>query len=292
MTPITIAVLGGLGSAFGYGVADIFAKKGIDRLGHYKSLVYVYAFSFIFSFPLLLIDHTIPALNLKSLLILASFALADFIAYTALYKSYAIGKVSVLNPITSTYAVLSAVISGVFFGEIFNIQKTFSLILVMVGIVFASVDFKELRDGFQSKDLAKGVPLASLVFLIYGIYVPLWDRFIEGQGWVILSLIGRFFLFIFGYFAAKHVKKIKLRVADRRLIFWLLMVGLLEGFAAASFNWGISNSDQTSIVAAVGSAYPLILVVSAYFFLKERLAKNQYLGASLIVLGVVLVALA
>ncbi len=292
MDTMTIAILGGLGSAVGYGLADVFAKKGIDEVGHNQSLVFIYAFSVLFTLPFLLLDATWPNFSSRTWLNLAAFAAADFVAYTALYKAYEIGKVSIINPITSTYAILAAIISAIFFQETFGSLKIIALALVMAGIALASVDLKELKDGLQTKDLAKGLPLAVLIFTIYGIYVPFLDQFLAQDGWVILTLVERFFIFLLGLFWAKGIKKINLKIERRQAWLALVMVGLLEGVAAMSFNWGISASDQTTVVSALGSAYPLFLTIGAYFFLKEKLAINQYLGTALIVTGVVLVSFA
>src|SRR3972149_1429233 len=165
MSPTLIAVVCGLISMFCWGMADFFVKKGVDQIGYRKTLVFVYLFSITISLPLLKYETYFPTITPSLFLTLAIFGIFDFIAYICLYKAYEIGKVSIVNPITSTYAVLSAIISFLFFGETFTTGKTIAFILVMIGIVFAAVDFKDIKNGFQKKDIAKGVPLAVLVFV-------------------------------------------------------------------------------------------------------------------------------
>ena len=139
MSPITVAITSGVISMIGWGLADIFAKKGIDKVGYHKALIYIQATGLALALPFLIFQSGGIDLSIRNLLILLIFAILDVGGYLLLYKAYEIGKVSVLNPITSTWAVLAAIVSFLFFGESFTSQKVIAFILVMVGIVFTSI---------------------------------------------------------------------------------------------------------------------------------------------------------
>lgn len=289
MNELTIAIVSGLIAMIGWGIPEIFAKKAIDIVGHYRSLIYTNVFLVVFTLPLLLLDHSLPELNIYSILFIILFGLVDFIGYILLYKSYNVGKVSVLNPITSTYAVLSAVFSFFVFGEAFPAIKILAFLIVMLGVVMAAVKLSDFR-GERTEGLAKGVPYAILVFLIYGAYIPLWDKFIEGDGWVVLSLLARVATLTSVTLFTLLVKRQDIKVVHKGVMWWLLLNGLFVGVGNSAFNWGLNASNETSVTAAISSAYPLPLVIAAYFLLKERLELNQYIGIGLIVIGIVLMS--
>ncbi|KKT67150.1 MAG: hypothetical protein UW60_C0012G0036 [Candidatus Woesebacteria bacterium GW2011_GWA2_44_33] len=163
---------------FGYGFADFFAKKAVDRIGNLKALIYSQLFAGVLTAIYFFRDASFPDLKPSNILIIVAFGFFNTVGYLALYRAFQIGKLSVVSPISSTFVVLAAVISFLFFGEIFSQTKIIALVLVVVGIVFTSVNLRELRNGIDISDLSKGVPEALLVFLIFGFYVPFWDRFI------------------------------------------------------------------------------------------------------------------
>jgi len=286
MDPVTIAIISGLVALFGWGFADVFAKKGIDEVGKYKPIYYSNLVRIVLTVPLLLFVKGSIELSFQTFIALFIFSFVDLAGYFLLYKAYEIGKLSIINPITSTYAILVSIVSFLFFGESFPPLKILSIVIVMLGVIFTAVDFKELKDGFQYKDISKGVPIAFLLFFVYGIFYPYWDAFIEGQNWVVLSILSSIMFQLLFLLYFRYFKKIPLKVKDRKILTYLITIGVLESVALAFSNWGLSASDQTSLTAAISSAVPLVTVLSARFFLNEKVSRNQYFGVVLIVGGV------
>ena len=185
----------------GYGISDFLAKKAIDKIGNLKTLFYAQLFGVIFLLFYLIKDFSMPAFNLKSVISIFLFGVFNTVGYLALYKSFEVGKLSIVSPISSSYIILAAIISYFFFGETFSHLKIASLVLVIIGIILTATDFGGLKNGFDKKDLAKGVPEALLVFIIFGIYAPFWDKFLEGSGWIVWVILVRlvlaFILFVY-----------------------------------------------------------------------------------------------
>lgn len=291
MTSIQIAVVAGILVMIPWGLVDIFTKKGIDKVGPYVSTVYFQIFSFLTVIPLLFYDSTIPELSLSRVGMVIILSIMDMTGFIILFKAYEIGKVSILNPITSSFAILAGIISFVFFGENFSQIKFLAFIVIILGILLTAIDLKGIKDGLQSRDFAKGVPLAIICFTIWGIYVPLWDRLIEGEGWVVLSLMSKIIMFLFALFFTTVIKKQSIKITGKRIYTILIIAGILDGLGSIAFNWGLNNSKETSILAALASAYPLVLIIAAYFILKEKISSNQYFGIFLIVAGIILSSL-
>lgn len=288
MSSITIALIGGIGAMLGWGVSEVFVKKSMDKANHFQVLLFVQLLMFIFTWAFLPSEMKLPELSLTIVFELFIFGMLDLVAYISMYKAYSMNNVSVVAPITSSYAIVSAVVSYFFFDEPFSLAKVAVIILIMIGIILASFNFKDLKDGLDKKDLMRGMPYVILTFCIYGFYVPFWDRVIDGDGWVFISQITRFFTLIGAIVVVFYMQKgnnlfVKDKATNILLLFASIFLALGNGF----FNIGLSKSEHTSITTAIGSSFLVVLIILAYLWLKERIAPNQYVGIVLIVVGII-----
>ncbi|MFH1863720.1 MAG: EamA family transporter, partial [bacterium] len=230
--------------------------------------------------------RSMPSFDLKNIITIFLFGFFNMIGYLALYKSFEVGKLSVVSPISSSYVILASLVSFFFFGETFSNLKIITLVLIICGVILTAIDIKGIRDGLDLRDLSKGVPEALLVFLIFGIYVPFWDKFLEGSGWVIWVILVRIILAFFLVIYRKVIQKKDLGFNGKGLFYLLIFVAFFEALGSFGSSWGYhSSSNTTSIVTAATSTYPLITATLAFVFLKERLARYQYAGIALIILG-------
>lgn len=293
MEPGAIAIISGLGALVLWGTTDIFIKKSLNGLSGKASTFYFLVMMFLMGFPLLLIDSTLPELSWKSLIGVLMFGVADLAAIFAFFKAIAIGKVSIINPITGTWVAVAAIVSFLILGEEFNLGKVGIIILILLGILFTSINFYELRNGLQEEDLARGVPYAVIVMLIYGIYIPFFDQLLGLPGWTWLNIGVRLvtLLSMFIYMLYNSRSELWPAQYSKYALLMIVLAGICQGLGANIFNWGLASSDDTALTSALASGYPAVLVVLGYIFLKERLVFNQYLGVSLIVLSVVLLSL-
>lgn len=161
----------------GWGLTDIFAKRAIDKIGHQKIAIYT-------SLPVLLISGVLTVIhldqiqfNLNYLLFYAVLGFGDLIAYFMLYKAYTVGKVSIINPISSAYTIPTLFISLLIFHEPLTTAQGLLMALIIIGVIITAIDFKELKDGFQGKDLAKGLPQGIMAALSWGILLTIYSLY-------------------------------------------------------------------------------------------------------------------
>lgn len=288
MNNLTIAIVGGLVATFGFGLSDFFAKKTIDKIGSVKTLLYTQLVGSFFLITYFLIDSSVPEFSPINVLYLFFFAIFNMVGYLALYQAFEKGKVSVVCPISASYPLLAAIVSFLFFGETFGWLKVMALFLVIVGIILASIDLGDIKKKAGLGALSKGVPEAMVVFVIFGIYNPFWDRFLSTGGWIFWVILIRIILFVLLVIFIKF-KKTGMGVSGGSIWIWLLIISLFEAVATFGNTWGLHASvNTTSIVAALTSTYPVVVAIMAYAFLKEKLKVNQYLGMVLILAGVLI----
>lgn len=274
---------------FGYGISDFFAKKTIDELGSIKTLFYVQLLGAFMMAPYLVFNYSPPRPNSTSAPFILLFGIFNFLGYIMLYGSFKVGKISIVSPIASSYSILASIVSFLLFREHFSFLKGAALSLVLAGMFTTAVDFRKLKDGFQSSDFSKGIPQAMLSLLIFGLYVPFWDAFLERGGWMFWLIIVRLIMasIVFAYYL--FIKKKSLLLKNKSLFSWLFLATFFEVLATMGNTWALNASTgTTSIIVALTSAFSLVTAGMAFIFLRERLAFNQYLGIILIGGGLVL----
>src|SRR5688572_3907884 len=103
-----IAIIAGLAGMFGWGLADFFAKKTIDKVGDMATLAWAHVYGVVILAGLVLAravsDETIPQSNLdtKEIGLLVFFGLLQATVYALVYRAFGKGKLAILNPVFSS----------------------------------------------------------------------------------------------------------------------------------------------------------------------------------------------
>jgi drug/metabolite transporter (DMT)-like permease len=71
---------------------------------------------------------------------------------------------------------------------------------------------------------------------------------------------------------------------------YLIAAGLLDSAAMLTFNLGV-DSGYTTTTTALTSLYSAVTVLLAWILLRERLARQQWAGVTVVLVGVLLVSL-
>lgn len=286
MSNNTVAIIGGMMGMIGYGVADFFSKKTIDKIGIIKSLFYAKLIETLLISLYLFKDSSLPRLTVKNIIFVIFFSVFSTIGYLALYRAFKIGKLSIISSITSAQALSTVIFTFFIFGEIFSKYKVTALIFVIIGIFLTALNLKELKNNLRSYGISKGVLEASCVVIIFGALIPLWDQFVEGPGWIIWVLFSNLFMMAILIFHETFLKKGTMKPGKGVPYFWILFLAIFEGMGNIGNTWAFNGStNTTSIITAITSSYPLITVILGYVFLRERLQLSQYLGIVSIIIG-------
>lgn len=286
-----IGLIGGFVASIG-GASDVFLKKAIEDIGELKTSFYLRIYTIVLFLPLLVLFWERFNLTVNHMIYLVSFSIIDVIALLVLFNAYKIGKVSIISPITASYGGVSAIYSYLFLGESFGSTKLIGIVLLILGIVFVSIDLKELRDGLQIRDLAKGLPQAIFILLLYGIATPVWGNFIDQTGWMVIVVVSLIIdltlLGLIVFITWKSNKPIKSDMNHHKefLLSSILLTTMFFGY-----NWAFRFSNEKTLIIALASTFPATVAIVSYFYLKEKLSINQYLGIGIIIVGVVLLAL-
>jgi len=289
-----IAILSGLGGMFGWGLADFFAKKTIDQIGDVVTLFWS---QFIGVFPLLilfLIHPSLPVLSKIEIPIIIFLGVWSGLSYIPTYTAFGKGKVSLLSPIFATYAVVVAILSAIFFKEVIPFGRQVAFAIVFIGIIIINGDPRNIWLMFFGKSRIKGEKIQGLkeillAVCLYSLWIIAFDRFINGRDWVLFLLVVRIFsaLALLVYLRAKNIK---IKVVDKIIWKFLVLIGVFDVFAFASLSYGLSHTSHTSIVAMLGAVFSLPTIILARVFLKEKMTRTQTVGSIIIIIGIALIS--
>ena len=210
--------------------------------------------------------------------------LAGVSGLVAFYRGLAIGKMSVVAPISSM-AVLVPVVVGVATGDRPSALQGVGAALGIAGIVLAS---RESADrAHVDRRVAAGVGLALLSGLGFGSffvamdvaadYDPLWANLVNRGTSLSLALL------------ALIVFRPSLRGVGRRGLPTLVALGVLEMSANVGFAFA-ATKGLLSITSVLSSLYPVVVVFLSWLVLHERLQGTQRAGVAAALAGVVLIA--
>ncbi len=292
-----MGILLGLATALSWGSADLFARYATRRIGTFRTMLYMQTYGFF------LITLAMPRLGGWGHLFDGSgwqpwawgilAGVLNTFSTLALYRSFEIGKLSIVAPISACYPVLTMVLSA-FTGERLTPLRLAGLALTIAGVVVVA-------RGEHSPDEANPTDETTR---------PVKKRL--GVGWAIFSavcfgvmfwLLGLRVVPMLG--SAPSVWIIRLtsalttalvmltagqsrRLPSRRDLPMLLGVGVLDTCAYIFNNYGMAQ-EQTSVVSVLASLYGAVTVVLAALFLREKVSPSQWFGIVAIFIGIILI---
>lgn len=202
----------------------------------------------------------------------------------AFYRGLAIGKMSVVAPISSM-AVLVPVAVGVVTGDRPSALQSAGAVVGLAGIALASREGGEQAGG--DGRLATGVGLALLSGLGFGFFFvamdvaadhdPLWANLVNRGTSLSLACL------------AVLAFRPSFRGVGRRNLPVLAALGVLEMTANVAFAFAVTKG-LLSLTSILSSLYPIVVVALSWVVLHERLDRTQKLGVAAALAGVALIA--
>ena len=271
----------GLSASVAWGGSDLVAGLAGRRLPLLTVLIGAQASGLALLIALLVVvgGHAPSA---HAALLAAGAGLAELLGYAALYKSLALGPMSVVAPISSIAAIVPVTVA-VAGGQPIAAAAAVGFGLALTGAAAACTE----RGGAErsAERIVPGAVLAAVAALCFGAFFvaidaaskqssPTWavviDRLASVTALAVIAALTRPGLGISG--------------GDLRAV---SAVGVLDGAANAMFAFALMHG-LPSTVSVAGSLAPVTTVVLAALLLKERLALFQTVGVMTVLAGVAL----
>ncbi|MBK8757292.1 MAG: DMT family transporter [Actinomycetales bacterium] len=209
----------------------------------------------------------------------ASAGVTGAVGLWAFYAALASGTMGVVAPIAATGAGVPVVL-GVLTGDQPSGWAWFGMVLAGAGVVAASGP--ELGGGAKGRAVA----LAAVAAVAFGLTLFAIDR--GSRVSVLHTLWGMRATSVSAYAVLALVTR-SLGGVTRKVVPALALVGVADLVANGLFAVA-SSTGLVSIASVLGSLYPVVTTVLAWLVLHERLARIQYLGVVVTLVGTVVIA--
>jgi drug/metabolite transporter (DMT)-like permease len=293
-----MGILLGLATALSWGSADLCARFATRKIGTFRTMLYMQLSSFLLLtllMPLLggwghLTDGSGSAVWAWGVLA----GCLNTSSTLALYRSFEIGKMSIVAPVSASYPVLTIVLS-MFTGEGLTMTRIVGMALTISGVVLVargddvSNDANAIDSATQPQKQNLGVGWA--LYSAVGFGVMFWllgVRIVPLVGAVPSVWIIRLTSVVVTSIAIVSTRN-SLAVPTKQAAPWILGTGVLDTNAYLLNNFGM-KLEQISVVSVLASLYGAVTVGLAAVLLKERISRMQWFGIALIFAGIVLIS--
>jgi len=291
-----MGILFGLATALSWGSADFCARFATRSIGTFRTMLYMQLTGLLLLTCVMhwlgwghLADGSGPHAWAWGI----GAGLLNTLGTLSLYRSFEIGKMSIVAPISAAYPALTMILSAIT-GERLTGARFAGIALIIAGVVAVARGEQPVEDANPLDDLRPGkkqlgVGWAMLSALAFGVmFWLLGTRVVPQLGaapsvWLIrlMGVLATALVML----GAKQSMKLPPRSTSR----WTLGIGLLDTGAYILNNQGMLL-EQISVVSVLASLYGAVTVGLAAAFLKEKVSRLQWLGIAAIFTGIVLIS--
>jgi drug/metabolite transporter (DMT)-like permease len=286
-------VVTGLAAAASWAAANVFIQKSSRAVGPFRAVVWSQILGGIALTPFaLILDERLGSFDASVVGWAVVTALSAVLAYSCLFFSMERGRLSIVVPVMSGWAVVAAGVSIVFLGDAVRFIHLVGAALVIGGVIMVA--------RFSHADAAKSDPIAdkkergALLAAIgaavgFGILIPAIDRLAPATGR--LGAVPMMFLLDLALGVPLALfARVNLRVPPRAA--WPA-VAAAALFDTAGFIWislGVERAP-VAVVAPLAGLDAAFTVAIAWLALNERPPRLVLAGAAMACVGVVILSL-
>jgi drug/metabolite transporter (DMT)-like permease len=277
-------ILYGLSAAFCFGVADFYATKATRRVGVLITLFAVQAIGGLAILPIIVLKQEPLSGSAANWLEMVACSFVSYAGVLFLYRAFTVGTLSLVSPIASGFAVVTAGLAFAF-GERPPGLAILGAILLVGGVVVVSTTRAPAAAALS------GVPEAIGATICFGFYFWAVGELTSELGVYWPVLITRVVELVLAGICLAVRKPVPISKETRTSVMpYLVAAGVLDSAALLTFNLGV-DSAYTSTTTALTSLYSAVTVLLAWLLLRERLARQQWVGVAVLMVGVLLVSL-
>jgi drug/metabolite transporter (DMT)-like permease len=289
-----MGILLGLVTALTWGCGDFVARFAAHRVGAMRTTLYMQSCGF------LLLTLALPWLGGWGHLADGSgwqpwawgFLVGVINAFStlSLYRSFEVGKMAVVAPVSSSYPALTLLISWIA-GDHISTVRLAGIFLTILGVIVVAGGEKpaDATSENASAPNRRGIGSAAVSCIGFGVlFWLLGNRAVPIVGaaptvWMIRLTSSLAMLPVLFF------RKEKVLSPIASVWKMSLAIGVMDTAAFLLSNFGM-KMEQVAVISVLGSLYGAVTVGLAAIFLKEHLSRWQWLGIAMIFAGIFLIS--
>lgn len=286
-----MGILLGLATALSWGSSDFLARFASRRVGSLRATFFMQAWGFLLLTILLsashLWGHLFDGSGWRPWTWGILAGVINTFGMLALYRSFEVGKLSIVAPISASYPALTVLLSALS-GEVLSVAREAGIAAAVLGVILVARGENPASTPESEPPPKRGAGVGWALAAAVGFGVLFWllgVRIMPMTGalasvWLI-RLTGAL-LTLSIVLLRRHSPK-----RDRVVALQTAGMGLLDTGAFALSNLGM-QMEQVSVVSVLGSLYGAVTVALAALLLRERVSRTQWLGIASILAGIFL----
>jgi drug/metabolite transporter (DMT)-like permease len=294
-----MGILLGLLTALSWGSSDFLARFASRRIGSLRTTLYMQLTGLV----LLTIflrwiggwGHLFDGSGWQPWAWGALAGALNAISSLSLYRSFEVGKLSVVAPLSASYPALTVGIS-VFTGEHLTAMRAAGIMLILIGVivvVWGEAESESVAPASQSilkKKPESGIGAAMIAAVGFGgLFWLLGNRVVPRVGFASTVWMIRLTSSALTALVVLAMKQPISLPRNDTVSLWLLAMGVLDTGAFVLNNRGM-QLEQVSVVSVLASLYGAVTVLLSTVVLREKMSRWQLLGIVAIFAGIALVS--
>jgi len=285
-----MGVVFGLAAAICWGFGDFAITTLARYVGTARCLLFIQIFSLLSWIVLLgVFPHSFDAgPQVWIAAVLAGVFHVGGLVLT--YRAFEIGTLSFVSPIASSFAIVTALLM-VIAGSAPPPMALAGTVLLVAGV--AVVSRSTSHDGPVT---LRGVPHAIGSAIGFGVMFWIIDAYVNKPlGYVYPLILLKTMATLYAVAMVMQARKKPEEIAEappsrEKIVGIAIIAALLDTMAWVAWLFG-NQTKNAAVVTALASLFSAVTVLLAWIFLKERLSRMQWIGVSVILVGVLLVSL-
>lgn len=291
MTNLHLALLYGFFTFVGIGISTALTKPLIEKLGVAATIfirtaltTFIYGIYIIVAKPIIIFD-------VKWILIMIAVASYTTFGYFLLVKAFAVGKISIVNTISSSRIIISIIIASIFLNDpLINSDSSLGQILLIIVIIVGIIGMVYNKNDIKNSKWSNvaGLNYAILNALIWGSGFVFFGIISDHIGPIFVAIIGEIVtsvLLLVKYIVDKSEKRIDIKMLKSSLIL-LLTSSIFAAIGILSHNYGLQTKYVT-LSTIFDSATPIFTLIYGSLILKEKLTNQQIICSLLVIIGII-----
>jgi drug/metabolite transporter (DMT)-like permease len=283
-----MGVLFAIGALFAWGVGDFLIQRSTRKFGSWIALFYITAFGSLFLLPFVYRDIGELFFAHAGLAVLFATSFVMLLASLLNLKALRMGKISVVEPAHALEIPMTALLGIFILGEVLSFWQLFFTVILVVGILFASI---ESWEGLRGMRLEQGIRYG-----IFGTIAMAGTNFLFGLSSrltnpLLVNWFTSFFLAIAAVVYLAWDSRLREIVsywqANKKLI---LSVSAIDNAAWIFFAYS-TLYIPIAVSTGISESYIALAAGLGLIFNREKLKRHQFLGMGLAVAGVILLSL-
>ena len=282
------------------GISGIISKMALRSVP--SSSLMMASFLIIMPTSLLLLIAYIWAagldgVDLASVLLGLATALIANLGFFLYFDALERGPLTIVGSVTAAYPVIIIVLAILLLGETLTLSQGIGVTVIIFGVV--ALTYIHGLSGAKSACPPAAIALSIMAFLCWGAWGVMLKTVLESIDVVLyigLSCLVMPFLTIvylrlkgesiFGFGEFKHI--FKASATSLPVVLAIISIEAEQlGFFSETF---AVSAGPASLVFPVVASYPVVTIVLAFFLLRERISRVEYVLIALVLAGIILIS--